>query len=88
MSILQDFYHGEVLPWEQFGSSSDPVFKMYSNNISKLETDLLENMTEKDQKVFSELKHLSMTRNNIELERMFLYAFRMGAYFVLDLYTD
>ncbi len=65
MSILQDFYHGEVLPWEQFGSSSDPIFKMYSNNISKLETELLENMTEKDQKVFSELKHLSMTRNII-----------------------
>ena len=88
MSILQDFYHGNVLPWEHFGTSDDPTFKIYSNNIGKLENELLEDLTEKEQKALSELKHLCMTRNNIELERMFLYAFRMGAFFILDLFSE
>ena len=88
MSILQDFYNGEVLPWEQFGSSDDPVFKLHSNNIVDLENSLLDGMTEKEQKVFAEYKHLKVVQNNMELERMFLYAFRMGALFALDLFSE
>ena len=86
MSILQDFYNGELLPWEQFGNSNDEVYKMYSKNIAKLEGTLMENMTEEEQKVFSELNHLKITQNNMELERMFLYAFRMGAEFAVDVF--
>lgn len=88
MSILQDFYNGELLPWEHFGGSDDEVYKMYSKNIAKLEGCLTENMTEKEHEVLAELNHLKITQNNMELERMFLYAFRMGALFVLDLYSD
>ena len=88
MSILQDFFHGEILPWEHFGNSDEVVYKMYSNNIAKLESSLMENMTEKEQKVLAELNQLKLSQNNMELERMFLYAFRMGALFSLDLYSD
>ena len=42
MSILQDFFHGELLPWEHFGSSNDPTHKMYSNKIADLENSLAE----------------------------------------------
>ena len=69
MRILQDFYNGKVLPWEQFGCSNDPVFKLHSNNISNLENALMEGMTEKEQKVFAEYKHLKMVQDNMELER-------------------
>lgn len=86
MSILQDFFYGEVLPWEQFGSSDDAVYKMFSHNISNLEKSLTENMSEKDIKVLNELKHLKTVQNNMELERMFLYAFRMGAEFAVDVF--
>ena len=86
MSILQNFYNGELLPWEHFGGSDDEVYKMYSKNIAKLEGKLIENMTEEEQKVFSELNHLKITQNNMELERMFLYAFRMGAEFAVDVF--
>lgn len=88
MSILQDFFNGEVLPWEHFGNSDDKVYKMYSHNIANLESSLMENMTEKEQEVLAELNHLKITQTNIELERMFLYAFRMGAAFTLDLFTE
>lgn len=88
MSILQDFFNGEVLPWEHFGSSDDPVFKLYSNKINNMENSLLDGMTEQEQKVFSEYKHLKMVQSNMELERMFLYAFRMGALFALDIYSE
>ena len=88
MSILQDFFHGELLPWEHFGSSNDPTYKMYSNKIADLENSLAENMTVKEHEVPAELNQLKLSQNNMELERMFLYAFRMGALFVLDLYSD
>ena len=45
-------------------------------------------MTEKEHEVLAELNQLKLSQNNMELERMFLYAFRMGALFVLDLYSD
>ena len=88
MSILQDFFHGELLPWEHFGCSNDPTYKIYSNKIADLENSLAENMTEKEREVLAELNQLKLSQNNMELERMFLYAFRMGALFVLDLYSD
>ena len=88
MNFLKDFFHGEILPWEHFGNPDDPPYKMYSNKIADLENSLAENMTEKEQKVLAELNQLKLSQNNMELERMFLYAFRMGALFVLDLYSD
>jgi len=88
MGILQDFYNGEVLPWEHFGGTDDVVYKTFSRKSAKLEESLRVNMDEKEQKVFDELKHIWTTQNNMELERMFLYAFRMGAAFTLDLFAE
>lgn len=88
MSILQDFYNGELLPWEQFGGSNDAAFKTMVRKEAELEQTILPSLNEKELKVYEEIKHLRTMQNNAELERMFLYAFRMGAFFVLDLYED
>ena len=37
MGILEDFYMGEVKPWEDFGFSDDPVYRMYAKKIEQLE---------------------------------------------------
>lgn len=34
MGILEDFYMGEVKPWEDFGFSDDPVYRMYAKRLS------------------------------------------------------
>ena len=44
MSILQDFYNGEVLPWEHFGGTDDVVYKTFSRKSAKLEESLRVNM--------------------------------------------
>ena len=85
MGILEDFYMGEVKPWEDFGFSDDPLYRMYSKTIEQLEHSLMVGRSKKEQKLCEELKHLRTIQNNMELERMFLYAFRMGAAFALDL---
>ena len=41
MGILEDFYMGEVKPWEDFGFSDDPVYRMYSKKIEQLEHSLM-----------------------------------------------
>ena len=88
MGILEEFFLGEVRPWEQFGFSDDPVYRMYSKKIEQLEHALMVGRPKKEQKVCQELKHLRIVQSNMELERMFLYAFRMGAEFALDLFSE
>lgn len=88
MGILEEFFLGEVRPWEQFGCSDDPVYKMYSRKIEQLEHSLMVGRSKKEQKVCQELKYLRTVQSNMELERMFLYAFRMGAEFALDLLVE
>nr|WP_297279784.1 DUF6809 family protein [uncultured Butyricicoccus sp.] len=88
MGILEDFYMGKVKPLEDFGFSDDPVYKMNSREIEQLEYSLMVGRSKKEQKVCQELKHLRTIQNNMELERMFLYAFRMGAAFACDLFQE
>ena len=88
MGILEEFFLGEVRPWEQFGCSDDPVYRMYSKKIEQLEHSLMVGRSKKEQKVCQELKHLRTVQNNMELQRMFLYAFRMGAAFALELFGE
>lgn len=88
MGILEEFFLGEVRPWEQFGFSDDPVYRMYSKKIEQLEHALMVGRPKKEQKVCQELKHLRTVQSNMELQRMFLYAFRMGAAFALDLFGE
>ena len=88
MSILQDFFQGEILPWEQFNCSDDPTYKAFARNIATLDRSLTECLTENEQKMYEEIKHLMSVQGNIEQEKMFLYAFRMGAFFMLDLYSE
>ena len=44
--------------------------------------------SKKEQKVCQELEHLRTVQSNMELQRMFMYAFRMGATFALDLFVE
>lgn len=88
MGILEDFYVGEVRPWEQFGFSDDPAYRMYSKKIEQLEHSLMASRSKKEQEEYQELKYLRTVQNNTELQRMFLYAFRMGAAFTLDLFGE
>ncbi|MCI7126294.1 MAG: hypothetical protein MR935_08910 [Agathobaculum sp.] len=88
MGILEDFYVGEVRPWEQFGFSDDPVYRMYSKKIERLEHSLMAGRSKKEQEEYQELKYLRTVQNNMELQRMFLYAFRMGAAFAVDLFGE
>ena len=88
MSILQDFFHGEILTWEQFNCSDDPTYKMFTNNITILDKSLTECLTEKEQKMYEEIRHLWIGQENIKMEQMFLYAFKMGAFFMLDLFSE
>lgn len=88
MGILEEFFLGEVKPWEDFGFSDDPVYRMYSKKIESLEHSLMVGRSKKEQKVCQELKHLRTVQSNMELQRMFLYAFRMGAAFALDLFQE
>ena len=88
MSILQDFFNGELLPWEHFGTPDDAVYKSFVRKSAELEETILPSLNENELKVYEEIKHLRTTQNNMELERMFLYAFRMGSLFILDLLRE
>ena len=48
MGILEDFYMGEVKPWEDFGFSDNPVCRMYAKKIESLEHSLMVGRSKKN----------------------------------------
>ena len=73
---------------ELFKQWADMPTETAEKKIEQLEHSLMVGRSKKEQKVCQELKHLRTVQSNMELERMFLYAFRMGAAFALDLFGE
>ena len=88
MPFIESFFHGEISPKEHFGTPDDAVYKNFVRKSTEMENSLLSNLNDSEKKIFSEIKHLWGVQTNSELERMFEYAFRMGAFFILDLYSE
>lgn len=88
MPFIESFFHGEISPKEHFGTPDDAVYKCFARKSTELEKTLLSTLNDDEKKSFAEIKHLWSVQTNSELERMFEYAFRMGAFFILDLYSE
>ena len=86
MSSIQDLYDGEVNPREYFGYSTDSSFLRIQKEVAELENELLNNISEKEQKVYQEIKGKRLTLHNLEQQRMFAYGFRTGSLLMVDIF--
>ena len=88
MSILKDMYNGFLNPFENFGSNDFKGYHVLSESAQESERKLLLELSEEQVKLYKRIKNDRSDMQNLELQRMFIYAFRMGAEFTLDLFPE
>lgn len=88
MSILQDLYNGFLNPFENFGSNDFKGYHVLSESAQAREKELLSSLSEEQHSLYKKIRNDRSDMQNFELERMFIYAFRMGAEFTLDLFPE
>lgn len=88
MDIMKDLYRGLIKPMEDFGYSTDQIYLELVADTQKIEDGLLAGLDEKEQKVYQTIKQSNITLLQMELERMFDYAFRMGSRFGAEIFKD
>lgn len=88
MSSIQELYDGELNPREYFGYSTDSSFLHIQKEVAELEKELLSAISEKEQKVYAEIKSKRLALHNLEQQRMFDYGFRMGSLLMIDIFKE
>lgn len=88
MGTISEFYNGELLPKENFGYPEEQEYLDLIQDVQELETSLLSGMGEKEQKVYQEIQQSKIMLSNMELERMFQYAFRMACRLTMDIFQE
>ena len=86
MGSIQELYDGELNVREFFGYSTDSSFLHIQKEVAELEKELLSNISEKEQKVFQEIKAKRLTQHSLEQQRMFAFGFRMGSLLMIDIF--
>lgn len=88
MSILKDMYNGFLNPLEDFGNNDFKGYHVLSESAQAREKELLSSLSEEQLSLYKKIRNDKSDMQNFELERMFIYAFRMGAEFTLDLFPE
>ena len=88
MSILEDYYNGVLIPIENFGNNEFSGYQDLSERVQEREKELLETLSKDQINLYKKIKNDRSDMLHLELERMFVYAFRMGFFFTVDLYSE
>lgn len=86
MSILSDFYHGKVVPFEDFTCADIPQVVELHNEIKKAEDELLHSLNEEQKKAYDKIRADLLEVSCIELEEMFKMAFTIGVQMGAEIY--
>ena len=88
MGMINDLYHGNINPIENFGYPKNQTYTDLVEDIQKIEDSLLSSLEEKEEKVFMTIKQNRTELNNMELERMFEFAFKLGVQLGAELFQE
>lgn len=78
MGILSDFYHGKVLPFEDFTCADIPEVVALHNQIKRTESEFLTSLSEEEKVAYEKIRADLLDVSSIELEEMFKYGFTVG----------
>lgn len=88
MGVLEDFYNGTITPQNSFGDNQYSGYLVLSERAEEREKELLNTLSEDQISLYKKIKNDCFDMVNLELERMFTYAFRLGFFFTADLYSE
>lgn len=78
MGILSDFYHGKVIPFEDFTCAGIPQVVALHNQIKRTESELLHSLNEEEKKAYYKIIADLSEVTCIEQAEMFKYGFTVG----------
>ena len=88
MSMIENFYNGILIPIENFGSNNSTNYQILSKQVQEREKELLETLSKEQMNLYQKIKNDRADMLHLELERMFVYAFKVGFFFTTDLYSE
>ena len=88
MSIIDAFYRGQITPLEDFGYSDNPDYKSLMKKTRSQADELSKTLNLTQKELFTSIQLNSQALHNIEMERMFSYAFRLGIQFGAETYKE
>ena len=88
MSLLEDLYSGDLVPAKNFGENSFSGYLALKQSAEQREKELLPDLTEEQLRLYKRIRNDRSDMNNLELERMFIYAFKMGIEFMREICSE
>lgn len=88
MGAIQELYSGRLLPSENFGFTDNLECKELYNKISVIERQLLSGFNENQKNEYQKIKELKARAENLEQDRMFEYAFKIGCRMIIDIFNQ
>lgn len=88
MGMINELYHGKINPLEDFGYPKDQIYTDLVEDTQRIEDKLLSGLSEEEKQLYQTVKDSRTELNNMELERMFEVAFKLGFRFGAELFQE
>ena len=88
MGMINELYHGDICPLENFGYSKDQIYTDLVEDTQRIENKLLSGLSEEEKQLYQTVKDSRTELGNMEIERMFEVAFKMGFRFGVELFQE
>ncbi len=88
MSVLVEFYRGNLRPIEQIGHPKEKMYMDLVEDTRRFEAELLESLTEKQSQLLETIKESMADLNAMDQEETFAFGFRLGIQFGAELFKS
>lgn len=88
MGLIEDLFNNATSFTEGFGYFSDREWRMLNEESEELILRLDNLLNNEEKLLFKNILEIRLRMSGLELDRMFVYGFRMGARLVADIYNE
>ena len=88
MGLIEDLFNNATSFAEGFGYFSDREWRMLNEESEELILRLDNLLNNEEKLLFKNILEIRLRMSGLELDRMFVYGFRMGARLVADIYNE
>ncbi len=88
MSVILDFYRGNLRPIEEISYPSEKVYLDLVEDMQRVESELIDSFTEKQKQLFKTIGDSRNTLSSMEQENTFVFGFKLGIRFGEELFKS
>ncbi|SHJ96978.1 hypothetical protein SAMN02745248_01456 [Hathewaya proteolytica DSM 3090] len=88
MGLIEDLFNNATSFTEGFGYPSDREWRMLNEESEELILRLDNLLNNEEKLLFKNILEIRLRMSGLELDRMFVYGFRMGARLIADIYNE